>query len=38
MNMLFYRRKEAGVRLLDYEPFLLMTEEQAARERGKAAN
>jgi hypothetical protein len=38
MNMLFYRRKEPGVRLLDYEPFLLMTEEQAERERGKTAN
>jgi hypothetical protein len=38
MTMLFYRRKEPGIRLLDYEPFLLMTEEQAARERGNAAN
>ena len=38
MSMIFYRRKEPNVRLLDYEPWLLMTEEQAARERGKAAN
>jgi hypothetical protein len=36
--MLFYRRKEPDVRLLDYEPFLLMKEEQAAREPGKTAN
>ncbi|MET0211632.1 MAG: hypothetical protein ABW292_01460 [Vicinamibacterales bacterium] len=38
MSMLFYRRKEPNVRLLDYEPWLLMTEEQAAREQGKAGN
>jgi hypothetical protein len=38
MSMLFYRRKEPDVRLLEYEAFLLMKEEQAARERGKAAN
>ncbi|MGH9253077.1 MAG: hypothetical protein ACRD3C_00750 [Vicinamibacterales bacterium] len=35
MSMLFYRRKEPNVRLLDYEPWLLMEEERAAGERGK---
>ena len=35
MSMLFYRRKEPNVRLLDYLPALLMDEEQAARERAK---
>jgi len=36
MSMLFYRRKEPNVRLLEYEPGDLMEEEQAARERGKS--
>ena len=35
MSMLFYRRKEPNVRLLDYVPALLMDEEQAARERAR---
>src|SRR5262249_1025654 len=33
MSMLFYRRKEPNVRLLEYDPGLLMDEAQAQRER-----
>ena len=35
MSMLFYRRKEPNVRVLEYEPGFLMEQEQAERERGK---
>jgi len=35
MSMVFYRRKEPNVRLLEYDPGLLMEEEQAERERKK---
>jgi hypothetical protein len=35
MSMPFYRRKEPNVRLLEYDPGLLMDQEQAERERGK---
>jgi hypothetical protein len=37
MSMLFYRRKEPNLRLLDYVPALLMDEEQAARERARTS-
>ncbi|PYS53371.1 MAG: hypothetical protein DMG13_12975 [Acidobacteria bacterium] len=33
MSMPFYRRKEANVRLLEYDPGLLLDQEQAERER-----
>jgi hypothetical protein len=35
MRMVFYRRKEPNVRLLEYDPGLLMLEVQAQQERGK---
>ena len=35
MSMLLYRRKDPNVRLLEYDPGLLMDEEQARRERDK---
>jgi hypothetical protein len=36
MRMVLYRRKEPDVRLLEYDPGLLMDEEQARRERDNA--
>jgi len=35
MSTVLYRRKEPNVRLLEYDPGLLMDEEQARRERQK---